>query len=249
MPSPSPTLSSPRIRRSQERGHQDLGWSVNRMTFSFAEYYDPDWMHFGPLRVLIESEIEPHSGFDAHPHRDVEIVSYITSGVLRHTDSRGGSADISAGEMQLISAGHDGMIHSETNPLDRPETHYQMWFIPDQPHTDFAYHQLNRSPEERDGALCLYVSPDGRKESMPINTDAFVYAGEFDQRETLSYPLRPGRGVWIQVVEGHLSVRDISLKEGDGAGFTAPSELTLSMEEETEVLLVDVRMDAPRIGE
>ena len=116
-----PSTATPRIRRSEERGRQNLGWSENRMTFSFANYHDPDWMHFGPLRVLIESRIDPNEGFSEHPHRHADIVSYVTDGVLRHRDSRGHEADVTAGEMQLISAGRRGMIHSETNPLDRPE--------------------------------------------------------------------------------------------------------------------------------
>jgi redox-sensitive bicupin YhaK (pirin superfamily) len=245
----SSTDSSPRIRRSEERGLQDLDWSKNRMTFSFSGYHDPDWMHFGPLRVLIESHIAPNEGFDEHPHRHAEIVSYVTEGMLRHTDSFGHAADVSTGEMQLISAGSQGMIHKETNPQARPEAHYQLWFIPDRLDTDFAYHDLTPPPEERQGEFRLYVSPDGRGDSMPVNTDAFVYAGEFSPTDTPTHQLTEGRGAWVQVVHGRVSVEGVTLQSGDGAGFTADSELSFSFDEETELLLIDVRMDARRVWE
>lgn len=238
-----------RIRRSEDRGLQDLGWSENRMTFSFADYYDPDWMRFGPLRVLIESRIQSHSGFSKHPHRHVDIVSYVTSGVLRHQDSFGHEADISEGEMQLISAGRRGMIHSEENPFDETERHYQLWFIPDHEDTNFSYHELGFSPDERQGQFRLYVSPDGDGDSMPINTDAYVYAGLFAPNDTHSYLLRPKRGVWVQVVRGSVDVGDVTLQTGDGVGITHTGPLHFSFEEASELLLIDVRMDAPRIWE
>jgi len=243
------TDSTPRVRRSEDRGLQDLGWSQNRMTFSFADYYDPDWMHFGPLRVLIESRIDPNEGFDQHPHRHAEILSYVTDGVLRHTDSFGHEADVATGEMQLISAGSRGMIHKETNPQARPEAHYQLWFIPDRLDTDFAYHELKPPAEERQGQFRLYVSPDGRGDSMPVNTDAFVYVGQFSPGERASHELPSGRGGWVQVVDGTVSVGGVTLQTGDGAGFTSLDELWFSFGEETELLLIDVRMDARRVWE
>ncbi|PQJ27005.1 hypothetical protein BSZ35_18505 [Salinibacter sp. 10B] len=237
------------MRRSGDRGLQDLGWSTNRMTFSFADYHDPNWMRFGPLRVLIESHIDPNEGFDKHPHRHAEIVSYVTEGILHHEDSFGREADIRAGEMQLISAGSRGMIHSETNPRGKPEAHYQLWFIPDRLDTDFAYHELKPPTEERQGQFRLYVSPDGRGDSMPINTDAFVHVGQFSPGDRASHELPSGRGVWVQVVDGTVSVNGHTLQAGDGAGITAPDELSFSFDGETELLLIDVRMDANRIWE
>ena len=245
--SPQPTASTPRLRRSDERGVQDLGWSVNRMTFSFADYYDPDWMHFGPLRVLIESRIDPNEGFSEHPHRHAEIVSYVTEGTLRHRDSNGHEADIGAGDMQLISAGQRGMRHRETNPRAVPEAHYQLWLIPERSDTDFAYHELKPSAEERRGRFYPYVSPDGRGDTMPIHTDAFVSAGLFSPDDHASHDLSPGRGAWVQVVDGTVTVGGVTLRTGDGAGFTVPETLTFSFASDSEVLLVDMRMDAPRI--
>ena len=243
------TESPPGIRRSDERGRQDLGWSVNRMTFSFADYYDPDWMRFGPLRVLIESRIAPNEGFSEHPHRHAEIISYVTEGVLQHRDSNGYEAEIKRGEMQLISAGRRGMLHQETNPRDAPEAHYQLWFIPDRPDTEFAYHELKPSAEKRQGQFRRYVSPDGRGDTMPVHTDAFVSAGLFAPGDQPSHNLRPGRGAWVQVVDGTVSVGGVTLQAGDGAGFTAPDALDFSFGADSEVLLIDVRMDAPRIWE
>lgn len=219
------------------------------MTFSFGDYHDSNWMHFGPLRVLIESRIEPNSGFPEHPHRHTEILSYVTNGVLRHTDSYGHVADVTTGEMQLISAGRRGMIHSETNPLDRAESHYQMWLVPDRAETEFAYHELKPPAEERRGEFRCYVSPDGYGDTMPVNTDAYVYAGVFSPADRSSHTLPPERGAWVQTVDGTVSVNGITLHSGDGAGFTSPSALKFSFEEPSEVLLIDVRMDAPRIWE
>lgn len=232
-----------RLRRSEDRALQDLGWSKNHLTFSFADYHDPDWMGFGLLRVLIESEIDPHSGFSEHPHRNVEIISYVTNGVLQHRDSFGHEASISEGEMQLISAGRRGMIHSEKNPTDEPERHYQIWLRPDRTGTEFDYHELGYAPEERQGRFRLYVSPDGRGESMPVNADAYVYTGLFSPGDTASHPLEEGRGVWVQVIDGSIQVGGVSLTTGDGAGITEPGPLRFSFDEESEVLLIDVRME------
>ena len=238
----TPTL---RLRRSHERGFEDFGWTDNWMTFSFAGYHDPDWVHFGPLRVMIENHIQPHSGFPSHPHRDVEIVTYVASGTLTHGDSFGHQAGITAGEMQLISAGSQGMVHSEENLHDEVEHNYQMWLVPERPGTSFAYHQLKFSPEERQGRFRLYVSPDGREASMPINTDARIYAGLFRPGDAVEHALETGRGAWVQVVKGQLQVAGVTLNAGDGVGITDMDRLELQFEEESEVLLFDVRMDVP----
>jgi redox-sensitive bicupin YhaK (pirin superfamily) len=241
------TESAPilRIRRSHERGFEDFGWTDNWMTFSFANYHDPDWVHFGPLRVMVENHIQPHAGFPAHPHRDVEIVTYVASGTLTHEDSFGHRAGITAGEMQLISAGNRGMIHSEENLHDEVEHNYQMWLVPERPGTSFAYHQLKFTPEERRSRFRLYVSPDGREGSMPINTDARIYAGLFLPGDTVAHVLEAGRGVWIQMVRGRLRVAGETLNTGVGVGITEADRLDLHFETDSETLLFDVRMDAP----
>lgn len=247
----SPTI---RLRRSDERGFEDFGWTDNWMTFSFADYHDPEWINFGPLRVMVENHIQPHEGFSAHPHRDVEIVTYVSSGILTHGDNFGHEAGISAGEMQLISAGSRGMIHSEENRHDEVEHNYQMWLVPNKYPTKFAYHQLGFSPEERLGRLRLYVSPDGRDGSMPINTNAFIYSGLFSDRDTLDHEPGDGRGLWIQVVDGSVDVAwpqagkgDLTLDQGDGAGISDAVHLSLAFREPTELLLFDLKMDEPMI--
>lgn len=244
MPDTSPTL---RIRRHDARGFEDFGWTDNWATFSFADYHDPDWIHFGPLRVMVENHIQPHAGFPAHPHRDVEIVTYVAAGTLTHGDSFGHQAGVTAGEMQLISAGSRGMVHSEENLHDEVEHNYQMWLIPARRGTDFAYHQLKYTEAERQGRFRLYVSPDGRDGSMPINTDARIYAGLFRPGDTAVHEVAPGRGVWLQMVRGQVDVAGVTLTRGDGAGITEADRLDLQFTEESEVLLFDMRMDVPLI--
>jgi len=243
------TTESPsiRLRRSNDRGFSDFGWTDNWMTFSFAEYRDPEWVHFGPLRVIVENHIQPHSGFQAHPHRHVEIVTYVSSGILTHKDNFGHSAGITAGEMQHISAGSNGMIHSEENIHDEVEHNYQMWFIPSTDQTEFSYQQLKFTPKERQGRFRTYVSPDQRDGSMPINTDARVYSGLFSKGDVVAHSLEKGRGAWVQVVGGKLEVAGVTLTQGDGAGITDTDMLEFTFDEDSEVLLFDVRMDVPLI--
>lgn len=244
---PPPQTPTLRLRRSEERGFEDFGWADNWMTFSFADYHDPEWMRFGPLRVMVENHIQPHQGFSAHPHRDVEIVTYVASGTLTHADNFGHEASITAGEMQCISAGSQGMIHSEENRHDEVEHNYQMWLIPARTGTAFNYGQKKYPPAERQGRFCLHVSPDGRNGSLPINTDALIYAGLFAPGDSVRHTLKNGRGAWIQVVEGQLRVFGKTLGAGDGVGITDTQAIDLAFERSSEVLLFDVRMDVPVI--
>ena len=245
----SPPLASAapaiRLRRSNERGFEDFGWTDNYLTFSFAGYRDPVWNNFGPLRVMIENHIQPRSGFPTHPHRDAEIVTYVAAGTLTHRDNMGHQAAITAGEMQHISAGSRGIVHSEKNVDDVVEHNYQMWLIPDRPGTASAYHQLKFTPQERQGRFRLYVSRDGEEGSMPINTDARIYAGLFSAGDSVQHPLEPGWGARIQVVHGGLRVAGLELGHGDGVGITNARELDIQFDAASEVLLFDVRMDAP----
>jgi redox-sensitive bicupin YhaK (pirin superfamily) len=236
------TLSRPfHLRRRENRGVQDLGWSTNRMTFSFSDYYDPDWMGFGSLRVLIESEIDPHQSFSMHPHRNVDILSYVVDGTLRHRDSVDNETDITPGEMQLIRAGQRGILHKETNPQDTPERHYQFWLTPDEPSHESSYHELDPYPEQRRAQLKLYASPDGRRHSMPLRSDAFIYAGLFTTGDTVRHSLSDDRGAWLQVVDGQVRLGDTELQAGDGVGVTADrSHLDLGFTADSNVLLIDL---------
>ncbi|MGA2877682.1 MAG: pirin family protein [Bryobacteraceae bacterium] len=243
----SEATSTPTIllRRSQERGFEDFGWTDNYMTFSFGGYRDPVWNNFGPLRVMIENHIQPRSGFPTHPHRDAEIVTYVAAGTLTHRDNMGHQAAITAGEMQHISAGSRGIVHSEENLADVVEHNYQMWLIPDRPGTTAAYHQLKFTPEERQGRFRLYVSRDGEDGSMPINTDARIYAGLFRAGDAVRHAIEAGWGAWIQIVHGQLRVAGLELKQGDGVGIANARDLEFQFDAASEVLLFDVRMDAP----
>ena len=243
-PDRAPTV---RLRRSADRHFEDFGWTDNWMTFAVAGHDDPEWVNFGPLRVMVENHIQPHSGFPAHPHRDVEIVTYVASGTLTHGDSFGHRAGITAGEMQHISAGSRGMVHSEENLHDQVEHNYQMWLVPERTGTAFAYHQKKFTPEERQGRFRLYASPDGRDGSMPLNTDARIFAGLFAPGDHAEHALEPGRGAWVQVVRGALRVAGAALAAGDGAAITDTDRLVLDFDADSEVLLFDVRLDAPLI--
>jgi redox-sensitive bicupin YhaK (pirin superfamily) len=232
------------LRRSAERGFEDFGWTDNWLTFSFGGYRDPAWNNFGPLRVMVENHIQPHSGFGAHSHRDVEIVTYVSAGTLTHKDSFGHTAGVSAGEIQVISAGSHGMIHSEKNVHDEVEHNLQIWFIPEKFGTDFRYGQQGFTPEERQGHFRLYASPDAREGSMPINADVRVYAGLFANEDRVEHTLERGRGVWVQVVKGRVKVGELTLEQGDGAGITDAGLLNFEFQDSSEVLLLDVRMNA-----
>lgn len=234
-----------RVRRSAERGYEDLGWADHWLTFSFDDYHDPDWGGFGPLRVMVENHIQPHAGFPPHAHRDVEIVTYVAEGTLSHRDNFGHSASIPAGAMQHISAGSRGMVHAEENLRDEVEHNYQMWLVPERLGTGFAFHERGFAPEEREGTFRLYVSPDGREGSMPINADALIYAGLFAPGDRVERTLEAGRGAWIQVVRGAVDVADVTLATGDGVGITDAERVELAFREDSEVLLLDLRMDAP----
>lgn len=235
---------SVKVRRSHERAFEDFGWTDNWITFTMNPQEDPEWVSFGPLRVMVENHIQPHSGFPSHPHRDVEIVTYVSSGTLTHGDNRRHRTEITAGEMQLISAGR-GMIHSEENLHEGVGHNYQMWLIPERAGTAFAFHQKRYTPDERQGRFRLYVSPDGREDSMPINTDARIYAGLFQADDVINHELEDGRGAWVQVVHGHLTVAGVTLSDGDGAGISSVDALNFEFQADSEVLLFDVRMDVP----
>ncbi len=232
-----------RIRRSNERGFEDFGWTDNWMTFSFANFKDPEWIHFGPIRVIVENNIQPQEGFESHPHRDMEIITYVSSGILTHSDNMGNREDIRPGEMQRISAGK-GIFHSEMNEQDEVEHNIQIWILPDKKGHDPGYQMKRYKREERTGQLRLYISPHGRNGSMHINQNAEIYAGILEEDDSYSHTVENERGVWLQVVHGNLQLdEDTVLSQGDGAGITNVDEIILEALEETELILFDVAME------
>ena len=242
----TPSTPHLRLRRSGDRGFEDFGWTDNWMTFSFGGYHDPDWMQFGPLRVMVENHIQPHSGFPPHPHRNIEVLTYVVSGTLTHSDSFGHRAAVTAGQMQLISAGQAGMIHAEENCHDTVEHNYQMWLIPSRRATAFAYHQLGFTPAERQGQLRLYVSPHGQGGAMPTNADAWVYGGVLATGDRVCHALAAGRGAWVQVVAGEITVAGVTLATGDGLGLSQTPALDLMATADSELLLFDVTLNTHR---
>src|SRR5512142_137155 len=190
------------VRRSGERGHFDHGWLDTRHTFSFAAYHDPAHMGFRSLRVINEDRVRPGEGFGRHGHRDMEILSYVLSGVLAHRDSSGGGGELRPGEVQRMSAG-TGIRHSEFNGSDREPVHFlQIWLLPDRPGHRPSYEQRAFPEAERRGVLRLVASPDGAEGSTVIHQDARVFATLLGPGRTLEHPLAPGRHAWVQVARG-----------------------------------------------
>jgi len=229
-------------RSSADRGHADHGWLKSAHSFSFADYQDPNHVHFGPLRVINDDQIAPGSGFGKHGHRDMEIVTYVTSGTLAHEDSMGNVATISPGEVQRMSAG-TGVLHSEFNwEKTAPTTLLQIWIVPDRTGIAPGYEQKNFPPEEKRGRLRLLVSPDGELGSLKIYQNARMYAGLFDGAETGELALAPGRLAYLHVVRGSISANGIGLLGGDALMFSAEPKVSLSAGMDAEVLLFDLPM-------
>lgn len=232
-----------RLRKSKERGFEDFGWTDNWMTFSFANYHDAEWMRFGPIRVIVENHIQPHQGFQAHPHEDMEILTYVSSGILTHGDNMGNTEPIGPGEMQRLTAGR-GIVHSEENKHDQVEHNIQIWILPNKAGLRPGYEMKRWGDKERSNTLRLYVSPEGRNNSMRINQDADIFAGTLKKDAVYRHQLKPGRGCWIQLIHGSLTINEeLQLSAGDGAGITDISTLALTADEEAELLLFDVAMD------
>ena len=229
------------LRKSEDRGQVDAGWLKGRHSFSFGNYYDPDHMGFRSLRVINEDRVEPTSGFDTHPHRDMEIITYVYRGEVLHKDSMGNEGVIRASEVQRMSAG-TGVLHSEHNPSATELLQLlQIWIQPGQNGIPPEYEQMSLDQEDRDNRWKLVVSPDGRDGSLKIHQDAFLYAALLKPGKALSHTLKPERYGWVQVVRGDIEVNGLSMKEGDGASLAREKEIHLSAQSPTELLLFDLQ--------
>jgi redox-sensitive bicupin YhaK (pirin superfamily) len=227
------------IRKSEERGHANHGWLDSYHSFSFANYYDPRFMGFGPLRVINDDTVLGGGGFDTHPHRDMEIISYVLSGALEHRDSMGHSAVMKAGDVQRISAGA-GILHSEFNHSPIEPVHFlQIWIMPDQKGVKPSYAEKSFA-DAPSGRLELIASKGGRDGSLTINQDADVYLAKLNAGETVTHSLKPTRSAWVQVAQGEVSVNGKSLTTGDGAAITEESSLSLSGQK-AQVALFDLK--------
>jgi redox-sensitive bicupin YhaK (pirin superfamily) len=228
------------IRRADERGHADHGWLDAHHTFSFAAYHDPAWERFGDLRVLNHDVVQPGTGFGTHPHRDMEILTYVLRGELRHEDSMGNGSVIRPGDVQFMSAG-SGVTHSEVNPSgSEPVELLQMWVVPSQRSTAPRYEQRHYPEAERRGRLLLVASPDGRDGSITVGQDVRLYAGLFHRGETASLTLEGSRA-WLQVASGELKLDGRLLQAGDGAGITDQQSLALEGVDAANVVVFDLR--------
>jgi quercetin 2,3-dioxygenase len=228
------------VRRSADRGYFDHGWLKTFHTFAFAEYYDPSWVGYGPLRVLNEDRVAPGRGFGKHGHRDMEIVTYILAGELEHRDSMGTGSVIRVGDVQRMSAG-TGVTHSEFNPSATEGVHFlQIWILPESQRLPPGYEQKHFSAADKRGRLRLIAARRDEDGTVVIHQDARIYAGLFDGGERADFQVAAGRRAWLQVARGALSVEATSLSAGDGAYTLGPAQLTLHGGTNAEVLVFDL---------
>ncbi|HEX8764243.1 MAG TPA: pirin family protein [Candidatus Acidoferrum sp.] len=228
------------IRKSDERGHANHGWLDTRFTFSFADYYDPKHEHFRTLRVMNDDRVAGGGGFPMHPHRDMEIVTYVLEGALEHRDSMGHGSVIKPGDIQYMSAG-TGVTHSEFNASETEPVHlFQIWMFPERQGLKPAYGQKNFPEAEKRGKLRLLVSPDGRDGSVKIRQDNDLYATVLGTGESVKHELKPERHAYVQVARGSVALNGKRLEEGDGAAISDEKTLELTGEKDSEVLLFDL---------
>jgi len=228
------------VRPAAERGHADHGWLDSHHTFSFADYYDPRHMGFQTLRVINEDRVAPGQGFGTHPHRDMEIISYVLEGALEHRDSMGTGSVIRPGDVQRMSAG-TGVRHSEFNASQKELVHFlQIWLLPAKAGIQPSYEQKAFSSDDKRGKLRLIASPDGRDGSLTIHTDARVYAGLLGDGEHAELELDEQRHAWVQVARGKVRVNGKELAAGDGAALSEEPRVRVDGVAEGEVLVFDL---------
>jgi redox-sensitive bicupin YhaK (pirin superfamily) len=228
------------VRKSAQRGHADHGWLNSYHTFSFADYHDPQFMGFRELRVINEDRVQPGRGFGTHPHRDMEIISYVLDGALAHRDSMGNGSIIRPGEVQRMSAG-TGITHSEFNHSQQELVHFlQIWLLPESQGLPPSYEQRAFPESERRNSLRLVVSRDGRDGSVMIHQDADVYATLLSPGAEAELALRSGRHAWVQVARGTVLVNGSPLSAGDGAALSDEGAVLLKAGGESELLVFDL---------
>lgn len=226
-----------KVRKADERGHANLGWLNSYHTFSFADYYDPQHMGYRSLRVINDDTIEAGGGFGMHPHKDMEIISYVIQGQLQHKDSMGNGSIIEEGNVQKMSAG-TGVTHSEFNPSSKNLTRLlQVWILPDKKGLSPSYQELN--PAKKTG-LVLIASNEDKKDVVRIFQDVKIYRGYFEKEEKIDYKLLSPRGVWIQMVKGDIKVNNVSLQQGDGVSIEHEENILIYAEPKAEFLLFDL---------
>ena len=228
------------IRRAKDRGYADHGWLKSYHSFSFADYFDPQHVEFGPLRVINEDRVAPGQGFGTHGHRDMEIISYVLEGALAHKDSTGSSSTIRPGDVQRMSAGR-GVQHSEFNPSASEGVHFlQIWIQPNVRSIPPSYEEKRFSDEEKRGRLRLIASPDQAEGSVLIHQDARVYAGLFTGNEDAELDIEAGRRAYVHVARGAVTVNGIALQAGDALKMSGGNTLSVLHGRDAEVLAFDL---------
>lgn len=228
-----------KIRKAEDRGHADYGWLDTHYSFSFANYYDPEHMGYRALRVINDDVVSPGEGFGTHPHRDMEIITYVLSGQLEHKDSMNNGRVIRAGEFQYMAAG-TGIQHSEFNPSSTDPVHLlQIWILPDRKGLKPQYAERTGA-QLPGGRLNLVASKAGRDGSIAINQDSDVYLAKLSPGQALTHALRPQRHAWVHVAEGQVTLNGESLKAGDGVAVSEESTLKFAATAPSQVLLFDL---------
>jgi redox-sensitive bicupin YhaK (pirin superfamily) len=228
------------FRRSGERGHANHGWLDSYHTFSFADYYDPNHMGFRSLRVINQDIVAPGAGFPTHPHREMEIFSYVVSGTIAHKDSMGNGRELKPGQIQLMSAG-SGVTHSELNPsLSDPLHLLQIWIQPNENRLQPSYTEWHPSADSENDPKVLVISSDGRENSATIHQDADVYRVRIAAGQSISHDLASGRGLWLQLIKGELTADDVAMLPGDAASAESAGNFTFTAKEDSEALLFDL---------
>jgi redox-sensitive bicupin YhaK (pirin superfamily) len=228
------------IRRSNERGGGDYGWLKTHHTFSFNDYWDEKWMGFRSLRVINEDFVAPSGGFPTHPHRDMEIITYILSGKLEHKDSLGTGSVILPGDGQRMTAGR-GIRHSEFNPSQIEAAHLlQIWILPDKQGHEPSYEQKSFPEAEKRGKLRLIASNDGAEGSVKINQDAKLFVSLLGPAQEVQHALGAKRHAWVQIAKGEVELNGKKLNQGDGAAVSEERSLTIKATQDAEVLLFDL---------
>jgi quercetin 2,3-dioxygenase len=229
-----------RIRRSDERGHANHGWLESYHTFSFADYYDPEHMGFGTLRVINEDRIQPGAGFPTHGHRDMEIVTYVLDGELEHKDSLGNGSTIRPGDVQRLSAG-TGIRHSEYNASNQKLAHFlQIWILPNRQGMPASYEQKHFSSEELRGRLRPVATPHGDDGSVTLQQDAAIYAARLASGDKVRHTIADGRRAFVHVARGSVEIHERALHAGDGAAIEDEREIRIIGGAAAEILLFDL---------
>ncbi len=232
-----------RIQKASDRGESRTGWLDSRHSFSFNQWYDPKWVHFGPLRVLNEDYVRAGAGFPTHPHRDMEILTYVVEGALEHRDSTGSHGVIHAGELQRMSAGR-GITHSEFNHSADDTLHFlQIWIIPDTASLEPGYEQKEYSAEARGNILLPVAMKNPQGAALEIHQDAIMYISRLDAGRSVSHVLHAGRGAYAFLISGGITVDGTALAPGDAALIDEESSVMISSTEDSELVFFDLPME------